>query len=72
VLRPGRQLDEITRDLDAGIADVVPVARWALANPDLIDRLREGAPLNDADPATFYGGGAAGYTDYPALARSSN
>jgi 2,4-dienoyl-CoA reductase-like NADH-dependent reductase (Old Yellow Enzyme family) len=72
VLRPGRPLDELGRDIDAGIADVVPVARWALANPDLIDRLREGAPLNDADPATFYGGGAAGYTDYPALARISN
>ena len=38
------------------------------ANPDFIDRLRTSAPLNDPDPATFYAGGAHGYTDYPALA----
>jgi N-ethylmaleimide reductase len=37
----------------------------ALANPDLVERIRAGAPLNTPDPATFYGGGAAGYTDYP-------
>jgi len=35
--------------------------------PSLFDPLREGAPLNQPDPATFYGGGAAGYTDYPTL-----
>jgi N-ethylmaleimide reductase len=39
-----------------------------LANPDLPQRLRAGAPLNRADRATFYGGGERGYTDYPALA----
>jgi len=33
-----------------------------------VRRLREGAPLNTPDKATFYGGGAQGYTDYPALA----
>ncbi|MEW2807945.1 hypothetical protein AB0929_12640 [Streptomyces massasporeus] len=32
---------------------------------DLVERLRAGAPLNTPDPATFYGGGVAGYTDYP-------
>jgi N-ethylmaleimide reductase len=37
----------------------------ALANPDLVERVRIGAPLNTPDPATFYGGGEAGYTDYP-------
>ncbi|MFF4259126.1 hypothetical protein ACFY1L_48930 [Streptomyces sp. NPDC001663] len=39
----------------------------ALANPDLVERVRTGAPLNTPDPATFYGGDKAGYTDYPAL-----
>jgi N-ethylmaleimide reductase len=39
----------------------------ALANPDLVERVRTGAPLNTPDPATFYGGGEAGYTDYPTL-----
>ncbi|GAB3009289.1 hypothetical protein GCM10023080_089390 [Streptomyces pseudoechinosporeus] len=37
----------------------------ALANPDLVERLRSDAPLNTPDPMTFYGGGAVGYTDYP-------
>jgi N-ethylmaleimide reductase len=36
-----------------------------LANPDLPERLRQGAPLNKANPATFYTEGPAGYTDYP-------
>lgn len=71
VLRAGRSVESVADDIDAGVADVVPVARWALANPDLVDRIRAGAPLNDADPVTFYGGGAAGYTDYPALASIS-
>ena len=38
-----------------------------LANPDLPLRLARNAPLNAPDPATFYGGTARGYTDYPAL-----
>lgn len=38
-----------------------------LANPDLVERFRRGAPLNAPDPATFYQGEAQGYTDYPAL-----
>jgi N-ethylmaleimide reductase len=38
-----------------------------LANPDLPERLRVGAPLNAADPSTFYASGAKGYTDYPFL-----
>lgn len=41
--------------------------RAFIANPDLVRRLREGAPLNRADKTTFYGGGGKGYTDYPAL-----
>lgn len=68
VNRAGRPLEKLTMDLDAGIADVVPVGTWALANPDLVRRLKEGAPLNAPDPETFYGGGARGYTDYPTLA----
>jgi N-ethylmaleimide reductase len=48
-------------------ADLVSFGKWFLANPDLVRRLREGAALNVPDKATFYGGGAKGYTDYPAL-----
>lgn len=50
-----------------GLADAVAVGRQFLANPDLPQRWRAGAELNEPDPATFYGGGAEGYTDYPAL-----
>jgi len=50
-----------------GIADLVSFATLYLANPDLPERLRRGGPFNAPDRKTFYGGGAAGYTDYPAL-----
>lgn len=68
VNRPDRPLEKLGSDIEAGIADMAAVGRWALANPDLIKRLRIGAPLNAADPGTFFTGGARGYIDYPALA----
>jgi N-ethylmaleimide reductase len=49
-------------------ADLVAFGRPFIANPDLVRRLREDAPLNTPDQATFYGGDVKGYTDYPALA----
>jgi N-ethylmaleimide reductase len=48
-------------------ADLVAFGRSFIANPDLTARLRSGGPFNKADRATFYGGGDAGYTDYPTL-----
>lgn len=48
-----------------GRADAIAFGRSFISNPDLGRRLREGLPLAKADSATFYGGGAAGYTDYP-------
>lgn len=48
-----------------GAADLVAFGVPFLANPDLVRRYRENLPLNVADPSTFYGGGATGYTDYP-------
>jgi len=68
VNRGGRPLDALGSDIAKGLADIEAIGRWALANPDFVERYREGAPLNDADPATFYGGGEHGYTDYPRLA----
>ena len=50
-----------------GHADAVAYGRAFLANPDLPRRLQLGAALNEPDPTTFYGGGAAGYTSYPTL-----
>ncbi len=50
-----------------GLADLVSFGRLYIANPDLVERFRCGAPLNAPDPTTFFGGGASGYTDYPVL-----
>jgi 2,4-dienoyl-CoA reductase-like NADH-dependent reductase (Old Yellow Enzyme family) len=54
--------------LAAGHADAVAFGKAFISNPDLVQRLRDQAPLNDWDSATFYTGGAQGYIDYPALA----
>jgi N-ethylmaleimide reductase len=53
--------------LASGYADLVAFGRWFVPNPDLVERLRTGAALNEVDSATIYGGGAKGYTDYPTL-----
>jgi len=53
--------------IEAGDADLVAFGGPFIANPDLVERFRTNAPLNSSDPATFYGGGAKGYTDYPAI-----
>jgi N-ethylmaleimide reductase len=71
VLRPGRALSTLGDDVKSGLADIVPVGRWALANPDFVARVKANAPLNEADPATFYAGGAKGYIDYPVLTPAS-
>jgi N-ethylmaleimide reductase len=53
--------------VESGAADLVAFGKPFIANPDLGRRLRENAPLNAPVQATFYGGGAEGYTDYPRL-----
>ncbi len=53
--------------VESGRADLVAFGKSFIANPDLVARLRRNAPLDAPDKATFYGGGAKGYTDYPAL-----
>ncbi|MCX5192437.1 alkene reductase [Streptomyces sp. NBC_00249] len=54
------------RLLAAG-AELISLGRSFLANPDLVERLRTGAPLNEVRDTMFYGGGSEGYTDYPVL-----
>ncbi|GAA4622974.1 alkene reductase [Actinoallomurus vinaceus] len=54
-----------------GTADMVAFARSYVANPDLVDRLRTGHPLAEADLTKLYGGGAEGYTDYPTMAEEA-
>jgi N-ethylmaleimide reductase len=48
--------------------DMIAFGRPFLANPDLVARMHNDAPLNAPDPATFYVPGAKGYTDYPTMA----
>ena len=52
----------------SGAADAVAFGRPFISNPDLVQRLKADAPLAGLNRATLYGGGAAGYTDYPPLA----
>jgi N-ethylmaleimide reductase len=54
--------------LAAGLCDAVAYGQAWIANPDLVERFRRGAPLNAADRDTFYAGGEKGYLDYPTLA----
>jgi len=56
-------LDEVA----SGAADLVAIGRPFISNPDLVQRLRVDAPLTKLNSKTLYGGGAAGYTDYPTL-----
>ena len=51
----------------SGAADMVAFGKNFIGNPDLVRRLRDDSPLAVADRETFYGGGAEGYTDYPAI-----
>lgn len=60
-------IEDVESIIDEDLGDLVAVGREFLANPDLAERWRTGAALNEPDPATFYGGGAEGYTDYPML-----
>ena len=64
-----QDLDKATAQalLDKGEADAVSWGKLYIANPDLVRRFAEDAPLNPPDMATFYGGASKGYIDYPAL-----
>ncbi|MEY4561512.1 MAG: hypothetical protein RLZZ618_789 [Pseudomonadota bacterium] len=53
--------------LSSGQADLVAFGRPFISNPDLVQRLKDKAPLAALNPKLLYGGGAEGYTDYPAL-----
>lgn len=63
----GYDLERANAALAAGDADLISFGVLFLANPDLPARFARGAELNVPDSATFYGGGAKGYVDYPSL-----
>jgi 2,4-dienoyl-CoA reductase-like NADH-dependent reductase (Old Yellow Enzyme family) len=65
--RAGRSRDEVGSDVTSGLADLESYGQLVLSNPDFVARVKTGAPMNEADRVTFFGGAARGYTDYPAL-----
>ncbi|CAM3647198.1 alkene reductase (plasmid) [Agrobacterium radiobacter] len=63
----GYDLELAMSRLSEGKADLFAFGHHFIANPDLVERLKSGKPLAQMNPATIYGGGAEGYTDYPAV-----
>jgi N-ethylmaleimide reductase len=63
----GYDVELATKQLAANAADLIAFGKPFISNPDLVERLKKGEPLNAWDKNTFYGGGAKGYTDYPTL-----
>jgi len=51
--------------INEGAGDLIAFGRDYIANPDLVERIRLDAPLNEPRPEYFYGNSANGYTDYP-------
>ncbi|WP_246073619.1 alkene reductase [Dinghuibacter silviterrae] len=67
ILCNGITPDTATAVLQKGFADIVAFGRSFLANPDLVDRIEQHAPLNEIDLSTLYTPGPKGYTDYPTM-----
>lgn len=65
ILCGGYDASRAKQAIDDGLAELIAFGVPYLANPDLPARLENGWPLNEPDRETFYGGGEAGYTDYP-------
>ncbi|MGY5452763.1 alkene reductase [Agarivorans sp. MS3-6] len=68
----GYTADSAEQAISEGKADVVSFGAPFIANPDLPERFKQGATLNELDQNTLYGGGAEGYTDYPSLAAATS
>lgn len=67
ILAGGQDKASAQQALSEGRADLVAMGRSFIANPDLVERMRQNAPLNKLDPGTLYTPGTQGYTDYPTL-----
>ncbi|OIW25151.1 FMN-linked oxidoreductase [Coniochaeta ligniaria NRRL 30616] len=61
----GFDRDTAAKKIEEGTADAIVMGRYFISNPDLVERLRQGYPLNKYDRTTFYGGDHKGYSDYP-------
>ena len=72
IANSGYDLELALKARRENLADLVAFGRPFISNPDLVERLKTGAPLTDPDFTTFYaGGGAKGYTDYPTLPKTA-
>jgi 2,4-dienoyl-CoA reductase-like NADH-dependent reductase (Old Yellow Enzyme family) len=60
-------VESAAQAIESGVADAVAFGKAAIANPDLVERIRVGADLNEPDASTFYASGEKGYVDYPSL-----
>ena len=67
ILNDGFEGESAAAALEAGVGEAVSFARHFIANPDLVERLRQGLPLARFDRHTLYTPGAKGYSDYPAF-----
>lgn len=65
ILNGGYDGERAEKDIVEGRADLISFGRSFIAHPDLPNRLLDGAPLREPDPATFYSADEKGYTDYP-------
>jgi N-ethylmaleimide reductase len=67
ILSGGYDRNRAEADLQSGAADLIAFGRPFISNPDLVERLKGGLPLAEADQTTFYTPGPLGYSDYPFL-----
>lgn len=67
ILSGGYDVVRAEADLESGIADLIAIGRPFIANPDLVERLKQGAELATPNPDLFYTAGDEGFIDYPAL-----
>ena len=65
ILSGGYDRERAEADLQSGAADLIAYGRPFISNPDLVERLKNGIALVEADQATFYSPGPVGYSDYP-------
>ena len=63
----GYDYEKANHAIEANLADAVAFGQLYIANPDLVERFKQHAPLNTPNPSTFYGGNEKGYTDYSSL-----
>jgi N-ethylmaleimide reductase len=71
IVNGGYDLATSQAAIASGATDAIAYGKLYIANPDLVERFKTNAPLNEPNPQTFYGGGAEGYTDYPVLKASA-